>query len=62
MKVGEQALGKIDKRVIKLFRETEEKNTTMDTMAVKLEKAKFARDEVARQQEDLKLSLHKLLP
>ena len=62
MQVGKQALGKIDKRIAKLNWEAEEKKTEVDSVAAKLEKAKVAKDEVAHQQEDLKLLLRSLLP
>ena len=47
--MGEQDIGKIDKRIIKLTREDEEKNNVAGTAAAKLERAKVAKDEVTRQ-------------
>lgn len=47
MKVGEQALGKIDKMVIKLAQEKEEKKPAIEAVTVIPEKAQSIRDEVA---------------
>ena len=57
MQIGERALGKINKKVNKLSQEAEDKKIAVDITETKLELAKFTKDEVSRQQEDIKLSL-----
>lgn len=49
MKVEEQALGKIDKKMIKLTWENEEKKAVVQAAAAILEKAKSTKDEVPHQ-------------
>ena len=62
MSMGQQALGKINKRIAKFTRQVDAKRIDVDTATARLDKAKTAKDEVARQQEDLKSSIHRLLP
>ena len=62
MTMGQQALGKINKRIAKFTWQVDAKRIDVYTAAVRLDKAKIAKDKVARQQEDLKLSIHRFLP